>query len=450
MGIVSYAQNLEDVVLWRVLGNIEHGTYVDVGAADPEEHSVTHAFYSRGWSGINIEPTAEHFEHLVAARPRDLNLQLACAREPGLVTLHAIAGTGLSTLDSTIAERHQNAGWRPEPVVVPALPLSDILRSHVRGEIHFLKIDVEGSEPAVIAGTDLATFRPWIIIVESTAPLSTVETSGEWEPMLLGSEYEFAYFDGLNRFYVAAEQRRLIERLAIPPNVFDEYERIGDQRVRIALDFERGESRRLLAVTERPAAELAARDGELKEMAERLADAEARFAALQEARQADVAQLAALQTAHAAELDELRIELQRLRDSHATVESRARQLGAARTELEGKLARAESSSALLQGALEAERANAAAAQREIALRAEQEIRAANERGVAVHDQLQLTLRSRSWRITAPIRVFGQVLRDAVMRRPPADGSRPSLPLRVVNRIRRLKRSTARVGDKADT
>ncbi|WP_395230669.1 FkbM family methyltransferase, partial [Escherichia coli] len=78
-------------------------TYVDVGAADPEEHSVTHAFYTRGWSGINIEPSQEHFERLVSARTRDLNLKVACAREAGLSTLHAIAGTGLSTLDSSIA-----------------------------------------------------------------------------------------------------------------------------------------------------------------------------------------------------------------------------------------------------------------------------------------------------------------------------------------------------------
>jgi hypothetical protein len=40
----SYAQNGEDVVLWRVLQNVENGTYVDVGAADPDDDGLREAF----------------------------------------------------------------------------------------------------------------------------------------------------------------------------------------------------------------------------------------------------------------------------------------------------------------------------------------------------------------------------------------------------------------------
>ena len=61
MPFVSYAQNYEDVMLWRVLRDVERGFYVDVGAADPEEWSVTRAFYDRGRSGINVEPLEEYF-----------------------------------------------------------------------------------------------------------------------------------------------------------------------------------------------------------------------------------------------------------------------------------------------------------------------------------------------------------------------------------------------------
>jgi hypothetical protein len=57
MPFISYGQNSEDVVLWRALRDIGTGFYVDVGAGDPKEDSVTHAFYERGWSGINIEPS---------------------------------------------------------------------------------------------------------------------------------------------------------------------------------------------------------------------------------------------------------------------------------------------------------------------------------------------------------------------------------------------------------
>jgi hypothetical protein len=41
MPFISYAQNYEDVILWRAMRDIEHGFYVDIGAADRGEDSVT-------------------------------------------------------------------------------------------------------------------------------------------------------------------------------------------------------------------------------------------------------------------------------------------------------------------------------------------------------------------------------------------------------------------------
>ena len=56
MTFISYAQNFEDIRLWRALKFFENGFYIDVGANDPTHDSVTKAFYDRGWSGINVEP----------------------------------------------------------------------------------------------------------------------------------------------------------------------------------------------------------------------------------------------------------------------------------------------------------------------------------------------------------------------------------------------------------
>src|SRR5215831_3973844 len=83
MSFISYAQNFEDVMLWRALKHIDKGFYIDVGANDPDKDSVTKAFYERGWRGINVEPVPQWFERLEKARPRDLNLQLALGAEPG-------------------------------------------------------------------------------------------------------------------------------------------------------------------------------------------------------------------------------------------------------------------------------------------------------------------------------------------------------------------------------
>ena len=41
---ISYSQNGEDVVLMRALGHLGSGRYIEVGANDPTNDSVTRAF----------------------------------------------------------------------------------------------------------------------------------------------------------------------------------------------------------------------------------------------------------------------------------------------------------------------------------------------------------------------------------------------------------------------
>jgi hypothetical protein len=88
MGIISYAQNFEDVLLNRVFGGVNYGFYVDIGAYHPVDDNVTKAFYDRGWSGLNIEP-GEVFPELAAARPRDINLNMAVYDRGGEISIPA-------------------------------------------------------------------------------------------------------------------------------------------------------------------------------------------------------------------------------------------------------------------------------------------------------------------------------------------------------------------------
>nr|WP_244108460.1 FkbM family methyltransferase [Burkholderia anthina] len=209
-------------MLWRALGHVRNGFYIDVGAADPVDLSVTKLFYDHGWHGINLEPQSAYFAMLTAARPHDINLQLAAGREAASHVFHRIDGTGLSTFDAEIAARHRANGWTVVEETVDALPLAQICeRYRPDGPIHFLKIDVEGAEGEVLAGADFSRFRPWIVLVEATLPLSQ-EESHAWEPTLTSQGYSFVWFDGLNRFYVADEMKgELCKHFATPPNVFD-------------------------------------------------------------------------------------------------------------------------------------------------------------------------------------------------------------------------------------
>ncbi|NVK01965.1 MAG: FkbM family methyltransferase [Oceanospirillaceae bacterium] len=224
MSIISYAQNFEDVMLWRALKHIEHGFYIDVGAAWPTEHSVTKAFYDNGWNGINIEPNPAFISQYKKNRVKDINLQVAVSNVAGKAQLFFIENTGLSSMDQAIAQSHQSSGFEFIPAEVEVSTLKHIFSSYAKSkEIHFLKVDVEGSEEKVLAGNDWTKFRPWIVLVEATLPLSQVENYEQWEPTLLIADYQFVYADGLNRFYIAKEHAELAESFRYPPNVFDDF-----------------------------------------------------------------------------------------------------------------------------------------------------------------------------------------------------------------------------------
>jgi FkbM family methyltransferase len=221
MTFTSYAQNFEDVALWRTLRLHGPGYYIDVGANHPTRDSVTRGLYDRGWRGINIEPVQHYYESLCEARPDDVNLCVAVGNEEGELAFFESTDTGLSTLNPEVAERLRAAGAPLVHRTVKTRTLTSICEEHFRGELpfHFLKIDVEGFEDQVLAGMDFRRWRPWIIVIES--PFSTEPV---WKSRVLDAGYQFAFFDAINRFYVAEERRDLLSPLSFPANVLDGFQ----------------------------------------------------------------------------------------------------------------------------------------------------------------------------------------------------------------------------------
>ena len=165
---ISYAQNYEDVMLLRAFKDVERGFYIDVGANDPIGDSVTCAFYERGWSGINIEPLPTHFADLLRERSQDINLHCAAGDTPGEIDVIDFGVVGWASADpAMIEQRQRETGKGGTTHRVPITTLEEVCRQHVSGEIHFLKIDVEGFEYAVLEGMDFSTYRPWIVLVEA-------------------------------------------------------------------------------------------------------------------------------------------------------------------------------------------------------------------------------------------------------------------------------------------
>jgi FkbM family methyltransferase len=272
MSFTSYAQNFEDVMLWRALGHVDAGTYVDVGAQHPVVDSVSKAFYERGWRGTHIEPVPEFAELLRRDRPDETVLQVALGAAEGTLELNVIADTGLSTAVSAYAQRHHDEqGMQASRVEVPVLTLKSALRALDGKEVHWLKIDVEGYEEQVLRGWDSRLLRPWVMVVEATVPGSPAIDCAAWDPILVAADYRFVYFDGLNRFYIAAEHGELAAAFSRPPNVFDQVELSG-----------LASSALCRGVAEKYRAELAGLSTEMGILVPKLMQANARLAAEQE------------------------------------------------------------------------------------------------------------------------------------------------------------------------
>lgn len=202
---ISFAQNFEDVYLAAFFPDVDRGFYVDVGASHPVALSVTKRFSLAGWTGINIEPIREHLNALQLDRPDDVNLPIGVSDHPGRLTFRQYAGDGLSTFSSEMMRRYsEDQSSRHtsefEEYEVEVRTLSEVFAEYAPDTIHFMKVDVEGYEFEALSGNDWSRFRPHVLCIEANHIVR------DWRPLLTENGYERAFFDGLNEYYVAAEQ----------------------------------------------------------------------------------------------------------------------------------------------------------------------------------------------------------------------------------------------------
>jgi FkbM family methyltransferase len=179
---LSYAQRFEDFHLWRALGDVQNGFYVDVGAGHPVYDNVSFAFYLAGWRGITVEPNAALAALARAVRPRDQLYEGLCGAAAGEATLYLQREFhGLST---TVAEHAQAAerevNRSAEAVTLPMTTLAALCEEHAPAQFEFLKVDVEGAEADVLRGADFSCFRPKLIVVEAIKPLTLAPAWEEW------------------------------------------------------------------------------------------------------------------------------------------------------------------------------------------------------------------------------------------------------------------------------
>ncbi|MFM8283113.1 MAG: FkbM family methyltransferase [Planctomycetaceae bacterium] len=217
----SYAQNMEDIRLWRALRHVTPGRYIDVGAWDPRVDSVSRGFYERGWRGVHFEPHPRLAARLRADRPDEPVHEVALSDHEGTLRLFLHGDDGTATADPEVARTAARPGRSSTAVVVRATTLACACADLAGHDVHWMKIDVEGLEAAVLRGWDATALRPWVVVVEATKPHSRTPTHEAFAPLLSAADYLPAGFDGLNRYYVAREHGDLVAAVEEPVSVFD-------------------------------------------------------------------------------------------------------------------------------------------------------------------------------------------------------------------------------------
>lgn len=267
---VSYAQNFEDVRLWRAFSDVREGRYLDIGTQDPLHDSVSLAFYERGWRGVHVEPTPVYAQAMRLARPDEIVVQAAVSTKSGPMRFFEIPETGLSTGTAEIAQRHEKAGWQAREIVVPTVTLASLFDMLGDEPIHWLKIDVEGMEQDVLQSWGDHPARPAALVIEATAPNTTMQTHQSWYDLVLSRGYRDVLFDGLSRYFVHEAHAERGAALALSPNVFDGFNVTSSHFVSRDIAAER--QRAVDDAVRQGAAEREAAVGEVRrEMEERLA-----------------------------------------------------------------------------------------------------------------------------------------------------------------------------------
>jgi FkbM family methyltransferase len=226
---LSYAQRLEDYHLDLVFAGQQSGFYIDVGGGHPVADNVSFWFYLKGWRGLVVEPQRALAEMYAAARPRDIVACTLVGNREGEADFHVVERLhGLSTAVESNAKAVADFGAHYTTKRVPVRSLASLTSEHAIASVDFLKIDVEGAEADVLAGADWKLCRPRVVVIEAVAPGSMAEAWHEWEPMLLAHGYRYAFFDGLNRFYVADEASDLLTRFPSEPAAWDAVQHLWD------------------------------------------------------------------------------------------------------------------------------------------------------------------------------------------------------------------------------
>lgn len=163
-----YSQHKEELIVRHFFRDRRDGVYLDVGAFHWKRWSTTYYLEKHlGWTGVAVDPLPEVEPGWRRNRPGAQFFRYIVSDQSGeIATLYGAGG-----LSSTDAGHLADFGApEVEPVLheVTTITLDDLLAQAGIERIDFLSMDIEGGEPAALAGFAIELFRPELVCIEAT------------------------------------------------------------------------------------------------------------------------------------------------------------------------------------------------------------------------------------------------------------------------------------------
>ena len=196
----------EEIFLQKYFKNFTKGKYLDLGCFHPVRDNNTYQLYKKGWSGINIDLNPLTIELFDFSRPRDINLNAALSRKPGIKDFYFFGQfSPLNTLDFNQIKFLKNFNIKRNQYKIKKVKTQNInfiLNKYKFNIIDFLSIDLEGQEYEALRDFNFKRYKINLLSVEmlSHNPLSK-KISKKLDRLLVINNFKLVYKTGVNYFY---------------------------------------------------------------------------------------------------------------------------------------------------------------------------------------------------------------------------------------------------------
>jgi FkbM family methyltransferase len=163
-----YSQHKEELIARDFFQDRRDGVFLDVGCASPIQDSNTYYLEKHlGWSGIAVDALPEFAQPWERKRPRSRFFNFYVSDHADTVEpFYRAAHRGTSS----VRKPQTGPGGKEmasEEIQVPTTTLNKLLDTNGVKRVDFFSIDIEGHEPAALAGFDIERFRPALACVEA-------------------------------------------------------------------------------------------------------------------------------------------------------------------------------------------------------------------------------------------------------------------------------------------